>query len=190
MPCLANHLTGGFIHATILYRIVYGRDDGGRLAVTHKGPQTMGKFSRAELEDAFAHYQDAGATAGRTGDWAAWSEQFTEDATYIEHHYGTMHGRDEIRAWITETMSTYPGNLMPEFPIEWYVLDEERGWIVCQVWNRMTDPGDGSIHQQFNYTKLHYAGDGLWSYEEDIYNPAHFGTMVAGWEAAKAAAGS
>jgi len=82
-------------------------------------------------------------------------------------------------------MAEYPGNAMPEFPIEWSVIDEERGWVVCQVWNRMEDPGDGSIHQEYNITILKYAGDGRWSYEEDVYNPMRFGTMVAGWERAK-----
>lgn len=141
----------------------------------------MGRFTREELEDAFAAYQQRAATAGATGDWAAWADQFTEDATYVEHHYGTMQGREAIRAWITEVMGTFPGNRMPAFPIDWYVVDEERGWIVCQVENRMEDPGDGSIHQGANITILHYAGNGLWSYEEDVYNPAHFATMVAGW---------
>ena len=73
---------------------------------------------------------------------------------------------------------------MPEFPIDWYVVDEERGWIVCQVENRMEDPGDGSIHQGANITILHYAGAGQWSYEEDVYNPAHFATMVRAGSAA------
>jgi len=77
---------------------------------------------------------------------------------------------------------------MPEFPIEWYVIDEDRGWVVCQVWNRMRDPGDGSVHQEYNFTLLKYAGGGQWSYEEDIYNPMHFGTMLSVWEAARDAA--
>ena len=50
-----------------------------------------------------------------------------------------------------------------------------------KVWNRMTDPGDGSLHQEYNFTLLKYAGDMKWSYEEDVYNPAPFGEMVAGW---------
>jgi hypothetical protein len=37
---------------------------------------------------------------------------------------------------------------------------------------------------------LKYAGDDKWSYEEDIYNPASFSTMVEGWVAAKRNAGS
>jgi ketosteroid isomerase-like protein len=138
-------------------------------------------FPRAELEQAFADYQAHGAEAGRTGDWSKWADHFTEDATYIEHHYGEFKGREAIREWITGCMSEFPGNTMPEFPIEWYVVDEDRGWIVCQVWNRMADPGDGSIHQAYNLTVLKYAGGGLWSYEEDVYNPAHFADLVQGW---------
>ena len=57
--------------------------------------------------------------------------------------------------------------------------------MVCQVWNRMVDPGDGSLHQAYNFTLLKYAGRGLWSYEEDIYNPAHFQQMIRGWFQAK-----
>jgi len=147
----------------------------------------MGQFTRDELEEAFTAYQQAAATAGATGDWAAWADQFTEDAVYVEHHYGRFEGREAIRAWITETMGTFPGNLMPEFPIDWYVVDEDKGWIVCQVENRMKDPGDGTVHQGANITILHYAGDGKWSYEEDVYNPMHFATMVKGWKAAVAA---
>lgn len=146
----------------------------------------MGTWTRDELEREFGEYQRRAAEAGRSGDWDPWVDQFTEDARYVEHHYGEFAGREAIRAWITETMSTWPGNAMPEFPIGWYVVDEDRGWIVCEVFNRMEDPGDGSVHEEANITILHYAGDGMWSYEEDVYNPAHFGTMVAGWMARKA----
>ena len=145
----------------------------------------MGRWSRAELEDAFAAYRRAALEAGISGDWNAWVDQFSEDATYVEHHYGTMGGREAIRRWITETMSTFPGNAMPHFPVEWYVIDEDRGWVVCQIWNRMVDPGDGGVHQAYNFTLLKYAGDGLWSYEEDVYNPATFATMLGGYEQAK-----
>jgi hypothetical protein len=146
----------------------------------------MGRWTRTELEDAFAAYQRTALQAGTTGDWGPWADLFTEDATYIEHHYGTFGGREAIRRWITATMAEWPGSEMPHFPVEWYVIDEERGWIVCQVWNRMADPGDGSVHQQYNFTLLKYAGDGRWSYEEDIYNPEHFATTVKGWVDRKA----
>ena len=46
--------------------------------------------------------------------------------------------------------------------------------MICEFQNRMRDPGDGSIHQEPNISVLKYAGDGLWSYEEDAYNPMNF----------------
>jgi hypothetical protein len=141
----------------------------------------MGKWSRAELEEAFENYQRLALDAGTSGSWDAWSEQFTEDATYIEHHYGTLGGREAIRKWISETMSAPINCEMKYFPIEWYTIDEERGWVVAQVWNRMVDPGDGSVHQAYNFTLLKYAGNLKWSYEEDIYNPVHFKEMIRGW---------
>ncbi len=141
----------------------------------------MGRYSRDEIEQAFETFQERALEAGTSGNWDRWAECFTEDATYVEHLYGTFGGREAIRKWITTTMSSYPNNQMKYFPIEWYVIDEERGWVVAQVWNRMEDPGDGSLHQAHNFSLLKYAGHGKWSYEEDIYNPEHFKTMVKGW---------
>ena len=147
----------------------------------------MGRWSRDELEKAFEAYLEAGARAGASGDWTKWPEIFTEDATYIEHHFGTFHGRDEIRKWITETMAQFPGTEMDAFPAAWYVVDEERGWIICEILNRMKDPGDGSIHEGANITILKYAGDGKWASEEDVYNPARFIEMIQSWSERKQA---
>jgi ketosteroid isomerase-like protein len=141
----------------------------------------MGRWSRDEIEEAFETFRRTALEAGRSGDWSAWADLFSEDATYVEHLYGTFGGREAIRRWISKTMAEYPANHMRYFPVEWYVIDEERGWVVCQVWNRMLDPGDGSLHQAYNFTLLKYAGHGKWSYEEDVYNPAHFQRMIRGW---------
>ena len=141
----------------------------------------MGRWTRDELENAFAEYQRVALKAGTSGDWNPWADLFTPDATYIESNYGRMGGREAIRKWIVDTMTTPPVDQMTFFPIEWYMIDEERGWVIAQVWNRMVDPGDGSLHQAYNFTLLKYAGNLKWSYEEDIYNPAHFKDMVRGW---------
>ena len=137
--------------------------------------------SRAELEDAFANYQATVRRATGERDWTLFAGLFTLNAEYVEHAYGRFSGRAEIEAWAVETMTTFPGNAMVEFPIRWSVVDEDRGWIVCEVGNLMPDPGDGSRHESPNVTILHYAGNGLFSYEEDVYNPMRFMEMVARW---------
>jgi hypothetical protein len=151
----------------------------------------MGTYTRDEIEAAFTKFQEAAARCGASGDWQEWSECFTEDAEYYEHHYGRMEGRPAILAWINSTMNEPINADMSSFPIDWHMIDEERGWIMCQVANVMDDPGDGSDHREYNWTLLHYAGNGQFSYEEDMYNPVEFGAMIKGWLAAKkAAAGS
>ena len=90
----------------------------------------MGQWPKAELESAFVEYQKRADESGSSGDWRPWADLFTEDAEYIEHLYGRMQGREMIYEWIQKTMSTYPGSDMPDFPIEWYLIDEDKGWIV------------------------------------------------------------
>ena len=145
----------------------------------------MGKWTRGEIEEALDNYKEIALESGTSGDWHAWADLFTEDAVYVEHLFGTLGGREAIRRWITKTMAESPNDEMKYFPVEWYIIDEDRGWVVCQVWNRMVDPGDGSLHQAYNFTLLKYAGDDKWSYEEDIYNHMHFQEMMKGWLAAK-----
>ena len=147
----------------------------------------MGQFSRQEIEDAYEHYRAVAAESGRTGNWDPWADCFTEDAEYFEHLYGKFSGREAIRAWITATMAEYPNNEMTEFPADWWVIDEERGWVVCAVWNRMQDIGDGEVHQAINWSLLKYAGNNLWSYEEDIYNVSEFADAVGGYLKSKKA---
>ena len=147
----------------------------------------MGTWSREELQEAHDAFIEAAAESGRTGDWSIWADRFTEDAEYHEHLYGKFHGRAEIQAWITETMSTWPNDHMTEFPHNWCVLDEERGWWICEIENRFEDPGDGQVYEESNITILKYAGDGRFSSEEDVYNPARFAPVVEAWIAAKKA---
>ena len=141
----------------------------------------MGEFSRDEIEREYANYRAVAAQAGASGEWGPWADLFTEDAVYVEHLYGRFEGRDAIRTWITTTMAEYPNNEMTEFPADWWVVDEEKGWVVCAVWNRMQDLGDGNVYQAINWSQLTYAGDGKWSYEEDIYNVTEFADAVGAY---------
>lgn len=141
-------------------------------------------FDRQEIEDAFTRYREAAQEAGRTGNWQPWVDCFTEDCSYVEHMYGTFKGRQQVLDWITPVMTAWPFDHMQIFPWDWYSIDEEQGWVVGQVENRFVDPGDGQVYEAANWTRLVYAGDGLFSEEEDVYNPAEFEPVVKAWLAA------
>jgi hypothetical protein len=147
----------------------------------------MARWKQKELEKAFDAYQAAALKGAQTQDWTDWANCFTEDATYIEHHSGRFWGREKILDWITETMGKWPASEMTAFPISWYSIDVDKGWIICEVMNRMRDLGDGEIYEDPNITILHYAGNGLFKYEEDVYNPQNMGSMIARWIAAEKA---
>jgi hypothetical protein len=124
------------------------------------------QFPRAEVEAALRNYQRLGAEAAASGDWNEWSDQFTEDAIYVEHHFGVMRGQAAIREWITSTMQGQAVELV--FPVLWHLIDNDLVFIYCP--NRYDAPDGGAPYQFVSATTLCYAGDNRWCYEEDIYN--------------------
>ena len=74
-------------------------------------------------------------------------------------------------------MTTFPGGVMTGFPLAWQVVDAPTSRLICEVRNLMPDPGDGTHHEESNMTIMTYAGDGLFSREEDVYNPLRFARM-------------
>ena len=138
-------------------------------------------FSRSELSAAFEKFEQTVARAAETRDWDAWVEHYTPDVEYIEHAAGTMRGREQVRAWIQQTMSTFPGSHMVAFPSLWSVIDEPTGRIILELDNPMRDPGDGSVITATNISIITYAGDGQWCRQEDIYNPLRFVSATMKW---------
>ncbi|WP_018178014.1 nuclear transport factor 2 family protein [Jongsikchunia kroppenstedtii] len=138
-------------------------------------------FTAEELDAAFQQFEKTVAEVAVSGDWERWADQFTEDADYIEHAMGTFKGRDAIKTWICKTMRSFPGNHMVAFPSLWHVVDPSTSRVICEIDNPMRDPGDGSVIGATNITILTYAGDGLWSCEEDVYNPMKFGQASMDW---------
>lgn len=142
----------------------------------------MGKtFGRDELAAAFATFEQTVDRAAQTKNWDVWVEHYTPDVDYIEHAAGTMKGRDEVRGWIWKTMTTFPGSHMTAFPARWHVIDEPTGRVICELDNPMVDPGDGTIISATNISIITYAGDGLWSRQEDVYNPLRFVAAGMKW---------
>lgn len=141
-------------------------------------------YTREEISAAFDKYKAAAAHAGATGDWRPWVECFTPDVHYVEHNYGTFDGREAVYEWITKTMSAWPVREMREFPWDWATIDTDGGWVIGQLQNRFSDPGDGKVYEEPNWTRLVYGGDGLFREQEDVYNPARMAPVVQAWLAA------
>jgi hypothetical protein len=140
----------------------------------------MGRFSRAEIEQALEHYTAVVETCSETGDWSPFADLFTEDVRYIEHAYGEFHGREAVRTWIVDVMAPFPHM---RFPSGWTAYDEDNDAVVLMIKNLLDHPSEPGVDFWFpNWTRLVYAGDGLFSSEEDIYNPGRdAATAVGGW---------
>ena len=143
------------------------------------------RFSREEIEEHWAHYQKVARRCGPAGDWTELCDLYTEDATMIVSGGVKVGGREAMKRWYREALGEEPMRSLHYYPVEWYMIDEYLGWVSCRFNVRMSDPGDGSIHEEYCFSLLKYAGNGLWSHEEDLYNPTKLMSMVDRWIAAK-----
>jgi ketosteroid isomerase-like protein len=134
------------------------------------------EYSRTEVEEAYQQF----VKAGDAGDWDAWADLHSEDGLWVEHHLGTCTGRDEIREMINRVMKPVP---MMLFPVDWHIVEGNR--VVYYPWQVFPDPKGGDEVYRFGcVTILEYAGDGLWSRQEDVYNPNEADAVVKRWIAA------
>jgi len=125
----------------------------------------MARFDRDEVEAAFRNYWELGAVGE---DWDAWCDQcFTEDVNYVEHILGSKQGREQVRAWIKPTMEDY-GEIYTAY--EWHMVGDD-GRVVVYMQNRRDNPEAGAAPIDFpGITVLQYAGDGMFSLEEDFWS--------------------
>jgi hypothetical protein len=130
-------------------------------------------FPRDEVEAAYRAFVDA----GDAGDWDLWADLHTEDGEWHECNYGVIVGREAIRAKIKEVMA--PVTMM-QFPVEWVAIDGNR--VVYYPWQVMPDPAGGDADYRFGcVTVLVYAGDGQFSRQDDLYNPAEGQRVIKEW---------
>jgi hypothetical protein len=127
-------------------------------------------FPRDEVEQAFQRYFKVGIV---NEDWVAWSQLFTDDATYHDHFWGTFRGPGEIERFLEGTMSGAP---QVYSAYHWHVIDGDR--VVYQIVNQADSPVPGESPMGFNSVQvLTYAGDGKFSSEEDwwvLYDMVRF----------------
>jgi hypothetical protein len=136
---------------------------------------------RDEVESVVARYVELRERIGRgEATWTALADLFTDDAIYIDPAWGRIEGIDEIRTFLHESMV---GLEDWTFPVEYTAIDGDN---VVIKWTQIL-PGrrpDGSPYSQSGYSTLIYAGDGKFSYEEDLLNMAHVleDLAASGWK--------
>lgn len=134
------------------------------------------RYPEDEVRAAYENF----VAVGESGDWNAWAELHTVDGVWVEHHLGTFRGREEIRRAITEVMAMAPSTMT--FPVEWVVFDGNR--VVYYPWQVLPHPTGGEDLRFGCVTILEYAGDGQFSYQEDLYNPNEGEKTFGAWIAA------
>ena len=131
------------------------------------------------MRDAFRGIWTTGAVEE---DWAHWPDHLTEDVLYVERVFGTMHGREQVRAWITELMAVRAG---VHAVLNWYLVKGDR--VVLDMTNRYYHPDPTQPPIDFaGLTVLQYGGSGLFRYEEDYWDSTGAKTAYATWSAAVA----
>ena len=134
---------------------------------------TTQEFPRSEI---MAAYEEI-VRAGDAGDWDRWADLHTVDGIWNEHNYGRIEGREAIRSKIVELMAAVP---MMTFPVEWVVIEGNR--VVYYPWQVLPDPKGGDEVYRFGcVTIIEYAGDGQFSYQEDMYNPRDGEEVFGRW---------
>jgi predicted SnoaL-like aldol condensation-catalyzing enzyme len=138
----------------------------------------VGRFSRQELQEALDRYSRAVDGFSESGDWSGFADLFTEDVVYTEHSYGVFQGREAVRKWIVDVMKPFP---KMRFSHEWVAFDEDNDAMVVCIRNILDHPSDSSVDLWFpNWSRVVYAGDGLFSSQEDVYNPHRDAPRVVG----------
>lgn len=113
------------------------------------------------------------------GEWSELADHFTDDVVFIDPAWGRVEGNDELRTFFVESMI---GLEDWTFPVEFTAIDGDD--VIIKWLQEM--PGtrpDGTPCVQSGVSTLHYAGDGKFSYEEDLLNMHHVleDMKVSGW---------
>ena len=138
----------------------------------HRAPGSATRQNRdvTDIEstvDAYVAVRDQIEAGERT--WTDLTQFFTDDIVYIDPAWGRVEGLDNVREFMIESMI---GLEDWKFPIE---VAMTKGDLAIVKWTQIS-PGqraDGSVFEQSGVSTMVYAGDGKFSYEEDVLNMVH-----------------
>ena len=141
----------------------------------------MAGFSEAEVLEVYESYSRTREQidAGELG-WDDIAQYFTEDAVFVDPAWGRVDGRDNIVQFLQDSMR---GLEDWTFPLEWKAVDGD--YLLTGWQNRL--PGrrpDGTHYQAPGMSRICYAGDGQFSYEQDMINMVHMLEVMkeSGWK--------
>jgi hypothetical protein len=125
---------------------------------------------RAEIEATIQRYLELRRAAIK-GDipWSNLKEVFTDDAVFVDSVWGRHLGVDALVEFLDTSMT---GLESWDFPHFWEAIDGDR--VFLRWSNRL--PGsrpDGAPIDNMGMSYLEYAGNGKFSYEEDMYSESH-----------------
>ena len=127
-------------------------------------------YPREEIAETLSRYLDLRVRidAGEAG-WDAIADFFTDDIVYIDPAWGRVEGIVALREFLDESMR---GLEDWKFPVEFTAIDGDN---VVVKWKQITPGTDeqGRQYEQSGSSVLIYAGNGKFSYEEDLLNMVH-----------------
>ena len=128
-------------------------------------------FPREEIDATMQRYVAVreAIDAGR-GTWADLAPFFVDDAVFIDPAWGRVEGIEEMKR--TVFGDAMVGFEEWKFPVEFYAID---GDTIVVKWKQVL-PGrkeDGRPYEQSGVSTIVYAGNGKFSYEEDLLNMVH-----------------
>ena len=132
-------------------------------------------YDRAEISATIERYLQLrrAAIAGEV-QWSELKEVFTDDASVRRFGVGPASGADNLVKFLDDSMKGLQGWDFPHF---WEAIDGNR------VFLRWSNRIPGAAEDNLGLSILEYAGDGKFSYEEDLYSESHLAKVMAesGW---------
>lgn len=110
--------------------------------------------------------------------WAALVPFFTDDVVFIDPAWGRIEGIEAFARFLEESMA---GLDDWTFPVEFTAVVDDN---VVIKWSELFPRADGTTAAQSGWSRLIYAGDGKFRYEEDVLNMAHVmeDITTSGWQ--------
>ncbi len=132
-------------------------------------------FDRAEISATIERYLQLrrAAIAGEI-QWSELKEVFTDDVVFVDSMWGRHQGVDNLVKFLDDSMKGLQGWDFPHF---WEAIDGNR--VFLRWSNRIPGAGEDNM----GLSILEYAGDGKFSYEEDLYSESHLMKVMkqSGW---------